>query len=288
MIKLSLEKLLHSSFYPDLNINKLRIDDFLKPSISSKRHCQSKNITINGITCNWMIPHQLTSPKILLYFHGGGFVCGPSLLHWRMVSQLSKDIGCKSLIVNYRRIPEYPYPAAIEDMENVYNELLSETEPENIIFIGDSAGGGLALSLTMKLRNKKKPLPSKMILLSPWLDVSMKNPQIPELEELDHILAIPGLEKAGILYAREVPQENPYISPVFGDLSGLPPALLLIGTHDLFLFDCRKLKEKAVKSNFILNYQEWEEMFHIWMLNVPYLPEAREAVKEISKYIGID
>ena len=285
MIKLSLKKLVQSSFYPRLNIEKLRWDDFVTPSPSSRKYCSSNEDIIHGVPCYWLTPKSALSEKIILYFHGGAFVCGPSLLHWRMLSQISYDTGFRSIMVNYRKAPESPYPASMEDMMNVYNDLLSYTSGENIIFMGDSAGGGLALSMAMKLRDEEKLLPSKLVLLSPWMDITMENPSLPAIEEKDQMLAISGLKEAGDLYSQDIESYNPYVSPLFGSLKDLPPALLLIGTHDLLLCDSRILKEKAEETEYNLKYKEWDEMFHVWMLNVPYLPEAKKAVENIVDYI---
>ncbi|MDA3808738.1 MAG: alpha/beta hydrolase [Spirochaetaceae bacterium] len=285
MIKISLKKMVQKSFLPHLDIKQLRWDDFQKPSPSSRKHCHSDEVLIHGVTCYWMTPKILRSKKIIIYFHGGAYVCGPSLLHWRMAAQISHDAGCRTIMVNYRLAPENSYPSSMDDMMNVYFDVLSYTDAENLIFMGDSAGGGMALATAMKLRDMKMQLPSKLILLSPWLDVTMENPALPYVEDLDHMLAIPGLKEAGKHYCGDESPLTPYISPLFGSLKNLPPTMLIIGTHDLLLCDCRILKEKADEAGFDLYYEEWDEMFHVWMLNVPYLPEAREAVAKIVKYI---
>ncbi len=285
MIKISLKKLVQIHFTPHLEIEKLRRDDCLNPSSSAKKHCHVESLLIDDINCFKITPKKFHSEKILLSFHGGAYACGPSLLHWRMISQLSFKLGCRSIIVKYKRTPEYAYPAAMDDMLKVYTSLLLENKPENIIFIGDSAGGGLALTTAMKLRDEHKPLPLKLVLLSPWLDLSMDNAAIEELEDLDQMLALPGLKEAASLYGGTNDLKNPYISPIYGNLDGLPPTLLLIGTDDLLLADCRKFKNKSEQSNYRLKYQEWDEMFHVWMLNVPYLPEANKALEEIETFI---
>ena len=285
MIEKSLKKLVQGCFVPHLKIKKLRIDDIKSPVPSTKRHCHSEEVVIHGVPCQWMTPKKGKSSKIILYFHGGAFVCGPSLLHWRMVAHIAHKTGFQAIMVNYRKAPEHPYPAAMDDFMNVYQDLLSYTDPENIIFMGDSAGGGLALSMAMKLRDMEFPLPSKLLLLSPWLDLTMNNPSLPEMEELDHMLAILGLKEAGNYYSSNDDPLSPYLSPLFGSLENMPKTMLMIGTHDLLLCDCRILKEKADEINFPLHYEEWEKMFHVWMLNVPYLPEAVKAVKGIIRFI---
>lgn len=286
VISLTLKKLVQSNYSPTLNIDRLRWDDFHKPGPASRKNCSIEEVIIHDVPCFWMSPDHIRSKKIILYFHGGGFVYGPTLLQWRMLSLLSKKTGIQSIMSDYRKAPEHPYPASIDDMMHIYEDLLLSRKAEDIIFMGDSAGGGLALSLAMKLRDMKKPLPYKMVLLSPWLDVTMKNPLIPEIEQLDQMLAVQGLIEAGKYYSGDEDPLNPYISPLFGSLEGLPPILLQIGTHDMLLCDCRVLKEKADESGVHISYREWDEMFHVWMLNIPYLPEAREAISEVEKFLS--
>jgi len=285
MIKLTLKKLVQVHFSPHLNVEKLRTDDFKRPSPMTKKHCRSEEFKLGNIEGSWLFPLEKKSNKIMLYFHGGGYVCGPSILQWRMLSQICRETGSTALMVRYPIAPEHKYPAAINTMEEVYDYLSESIDREHIVFMGDSAGGGLALGLAMKLRDQKKPLPGKLILLSPWLDVSMENPEIEEQIELDHMLAVPGLKEAGSLYCGTEKKNNPYISPVRGDIQGLPPIYMMIGTHDLLLPDCRKFHKRAQQEGIYLKYEEWEEMFHVWMLNVPYLPEAKKAVEKIISWI---
>ena len=285
VIKMTLKKLVQVHFNPHLNVEKLRIDDFDRPSPMAKKHCRAEDFRLGTIRGSWLFPLHKKSNKIILYFHGGGYVCGPSILQWRMLSHISSETGCTSLMINYRTAPEHQYPAAIDDMDNVYEFLAESFNREHIIFMGDSAGGGLALGLAMKLRDLNKQMPGKLVLLSPWLDVSMNNPETAGQIELDHMLAVPGLVEAGDLYRGTEKNDNPYISPVKGNLSNLPPVYLMIGTHDLLLPDCRILRRRALAAGMDLLYEEWDEMFHVWMLNVPYLPEAKEAVSKIINFI---
>ncbi len=285
MLNLTLKKLVQVHFNPHLNVEKLRIESFVKPSPMARKQCLSEDFRLDEIQGSWLFPHKKKSNKIILYFHGGAYVYGPSILQWRMLSHISKSTGCTALMVNYRCAPEHPYPAAMEDMETVYDYLTNFMKSEQILFMGDSAGGGLALGLAMKLRDRKKQLPAKLILLSPWLDVSMTNKGIKGQAELDNMLAIPGLSEAGQMYCGKEDEKNPYISPVHGDIRDLPPIYLMIGTHDLLLPDCREFQRRAQEEGVSLKYEEWEEMFHDWMLNIPYLPEATEAVQKITRWI---
>ena len=285
MINLSLKKLVQIHFRPRLNISMLRIDDSEKPSPMARKHCRAQNFEQDNVRGTWLYPVNRHSCKVILYFHGGAYVCGPSIMQWRMLSHISWKSGYRALLINYRKAPEHPFPAALEDMEKTYDILLENTNPKNIIFVGDSAGGGLALALAMKLRDEGKPLPEKMVLFSPWLNVEMDNPETAAWEERDNMLALPGLQEAADLYCGKENKKKPYISPLSGDLNNLPPSYLMVGTNELLLPDCRKLRKKAQEAGWNLKYEEWEEMFHVWMLNIPFLPEAREAINKILQFI---
>lgn len=285
MLNFTLKKLVQGNFNPHLNVEKLRMENFPKPSPMAKKNCFSEDFLLDKIQGSWLFPHEKKSNKIILYFHGGAYVYGPSILQWRMLSHISKASGYTALLIDYCCAPEHPYPAGMEDMEKVFDYLTHFLKSDQIIFVGDSAGAGLALGLAMKLRDRKKDLPAKLVLLSPWLDVTMTNKEIEEQADLDNMLAIPGLQEAGQMYRGKADPENPYISPVRGNIKGLPPMYLMIGTHDLFLPDCRKFHKRAQEEGISLKYEEWEEMFHDWMLNIPYLPEATKAVQKITMWI---
>lgn len=285
MINLTLRKLIQVNFTPHLNVDRLRFDDFEKPSPMARKHCRAEDFELNGIHGSWLFPLKKKSNKIILYFHGGAYVCGPSIMQWRMLSHISRETGYTALMINYRCAPEHPFPAAMDDMEQVYDYLTQYMKSDQIIFMGDSAGAGLSLGLAMKLRDNKKNLPAKLVLLSPWLDVAMTNKEIEGQVELDNMLAIPGLKEAGEMYCGDNDIQNPYISPINGNIKGLSPMYLMIGTHDLFLPDCRIFHKRAQEGGLSLQYEEWEEMFHVWMLNIPYLPEAAEAVGKIIRWL---
>ena len=151
--------------------------------------------------------------------------------------------------------------------------------------MGESAGGGLALGFSMFLRNENKNQPSQLILLAPWLDVSMNNPDILAVDKKDKILGIKGLQMAGIGYAGQTKLDNYKVSPIYGGLADLPQISIFVGTHDLLLADARKLKENADKSGVSINYFEYPKMFHVWIL-LNKLKEAQVATSQIISLIN--
>jgi acetyl esterase/lipase len=165
----------------------------------------------------------------------------------------------------------------------LYAETIEKFGAGNVVVMGDSAGGGMALALAQVLRAEGLPQPERLILLSPWLDVSMSNPALPELDKRDPILDIQGLKTAGEMYAGDLSVRDPRVSPMFGDCSHLAPMSLFIGTRDIFLADCRDFRTKLTAEGIRLDYHEAPEMLHDWMI-MP-TPEAEEVLSEIQSIL---
>lgn len=285
LLNISLKSLVKGLFEEGLNLEKLRKNDIQEPDSYVRRKCRIESYERAGITGTWLYPRKSAFRGTILHFHGGAYVSGPSLLHWRMLSYICRATKYRCLLINYPKAPEFPYPAALTAMESIYLDLQDSTDPRKIVFMGDSAGGGLALALTITLRDKGKPLPLKVALLSPWLDLTLSSQGITEQAEKDNMLALAGLRDAADFYSGKEDKSNPLISPLYGNLEGLPPLLLQIGTRELLLPECRIFHNRTISAGQKIKYEEWEGMFHVWMLNIPYLPEATDAVSSIISWL---
>ena len=235
----------------------------------------------------YTIRPQGESPrKQLLYFHGGAYVHGVTKHHWQFVGKLARGLSANVTVPLYPLAPEHQATEVFDLAIKLYEDLLKHTRPEDLIIAGDSAGGGLALSLVHQLRERGIALPSRLLLVSPWLDAELNDPEIPTLERHDPMISVPGLRAAGRWYAGDIALNDPRISPIHMDLEGLPPTQLLIGTHDILWPDARKFREKALRLGAPLSYYEYPEMFHDWALT-SILPEAKRAVEQIVGFQGL-
>jgi len=221
----------------------------------------------------------------VIYFHGGGYVFQAKYEHLALVNYLAGQTDCKVYFPVYPMAPNYSFVQAYEIMLDYYKGILEHTDPSSILFMGDSAGGGMALSLAKQLRDKGLPLPAGVILISPALDASMSNPEIDarNLAEIDPMLTH-SFYLASEAWAAGEPLNHPYVSPMYGNLKGLPPMTLYVGTREMLWPDAQKFRELAAEQGVDLDYREWPGMNHCFCIYP--IPEAIEAQKEIIGMIN--
>jgi monoterpene epsilon-lactone hydrolase len=223
---------------------------------------------------------KVETGRHLLYLHGGSYTMGIIKPHWLMVGNLVRRLKTDVTLFDYPLAPHHTPEAICNSALTCYSELLRRTSGKLITIIGDSAGGGLSLALGQKIREKGLRQPEHIILISPWLDVTMSNPNMDVLEKQDVLLNRSQLKQVGEIYAGNDDPSDPLISPINTNLKGFPPMILFIGTHDLFLADCRKFRDLAIASRVNLKYFEYKGMIHDWIL-LP-IPEARKAFGELE------
>ena len=214
---------------------------------------------------------------------GGGYVNSFASQHWTLMSKLVQALNCTVTAPNYPHAPEYHVHDVFALLLPLYTELAARAGAANVILMGDSSGGGISLALAQRLREEGGEQPRQIILLSPWLDATLSNPDIPEFDRIDPFLGVEGLKYAGEVYARNVDPKNYLVSPVYGSLKDLAPVTLFIGTCDILFPDCRKLRDKAAAEGVTIDYREYDGMVHDWMLGP--LPESKHAIREIVEKI---
>ena len=233
----------------------------------------------NGHKVWTVAPKENPGVLHVIYFHGGAYVNSFSPQHWTFISKLVEALGCTVTAPDYPHAPEYCASDTMEMVFEVYKKLSGVTADVKIALMGDSSGGGISLALAQRLRDERLEQPGNIILLSPWVDVTLSNPEIPALDKIDPFLGLEGMKWSGRAYAGNLDPMSPVVSPLYGSLKGLAPLSVFIGTRDIFLADCRKLKNKAEAEGATINYHEYEGMIHDWMLGP--LPESKRALNEI-------
>jgi acetyl esterase/lipase len=255
-------------------------------------HQKQIKIKIKGsmftrINADLLVPTDADKSKVLLYFHGGGYTIGSVNSHRSLVGKIAKKAGMIALLPDYRKAPENPYPAALDDAVSCYLSLLDRgKEAQNIIVAGDSAGGGLAFSLALRLRDLKHPLPGAVIGLSPWVDLAATGESILKNAGNDPLNDVNKLHKWAEMYAGKNDLTIPYISPLYGNFSDFPPTLIQCSTSEMLYDDSLSLHHKLIAANRNSILQEWDGLMHWWHLFQKLIPEANEAVEKIVKYIN--
>lgn len=249
------------------------------------KHHISKQLRNNHLV--WTIaPKQNSGEQHIIYLHGGAYCNSFASQHWTFMSKLVQLLNCTVTAPNYPHAPEHYVHDVFDLLLPLYLELAARAGSENVTVMGDSSGGGISLALAQRLREDGHPQPGRIVLLSPWLDATMSNPEIPEFDKIDPFLGVEGLQYGGAVYARDVDPKSYLVSPVYGSLKNLAPISLFIGTRDILFPDCRKLRDKAAGEDVQIDYREYDGMVHNWMLGP--MPEAKRAIAEIVETIRVD
>ena len=248
-----------------------------------QKHRISKR-EVNGHLVWTIAPKQNPGRKQIVYLHGGAYVNSFASQHWSFMSKLVDGLHCTVIAPNYPHAPEYHVHDVFEFLLPLYQELAGVVGAENVTLMGDSSGGGISLALAQRLREDGLPQPGHVIMLSPWLDATLSNPEIALVDRIDPFLGVEGLQYAGAAYARNVDPKSYLVSPVYGTLKNLAPVTVFIGTRDIFLPDCRKLRDRAALENVKLNYREYDDMVQDWMLGP--LPVAKQVLREITDQLS--
>jgi monoterpene epsilon-lactone hydrolase len=230
-------------------------------------------------------PSHRGSEPTVLYIHGGGYVtCSPAS-HRDSIPRVAHVTGARVIAPYYRLAPEHPFPAALEDVLRVYRELVQQgTSPDRIVLGGDSAGGGLALALLLRLREEGEPLPRAAFLISPWVDLSLSRDALLGLAPRDYLGADLVTDNARS-YAGMHPLTDPLISPGLADLTGLPPLLVQSGEWELLNEQHRRFVTRARAAGVEVRYEEGAGMLHAFTCFAGIVPQGRAALASIGEFV---
>lgn len=272
-----------------LRKNMVKVTNFLK---------MPKGVTVSvgkiaKVPVEHYQPAEITHKnKLMLYLHGGGYVMGSVETHRSLVARLAKSCGLPALSLDYRLAPEYPFPAAIDDVLAVYNALINKSgvlppnfAPSDIIIAGDSAGAGLALATLISLRDQEIALPAMAFCISPWTDLALTGDSLTSHADIDPYIYTHLLSVGAKLYIAENNSKHPLISPLYADLSGLPPLLIHVGTDEVLLSDSTRLADLAKAAGVEVEIKIWNKMWHDFHMWSPYVPEATKAIEEVALFV---
>lgn len=220
--------------------------------------------------------------RAMLYLHGGGYTVGSRRTHRAVTAHLAHTAGVVGHLLDYRLAPEHPYPAAVDDAIAAYRELLADGIPaERIVVAGDSAGGGLALGLALRARDTGVPLPRALALISPWPDLTLAG-LVDDID--DPLLSRAWLQRCARDYAGTDPTQ-PEASPLFADLSGLPPMLIHGASEEILVADVERLADRARAAGVAVTYRRLDGLWHVAHLYAGMMRESTEAVADMGRWL---
>lgn len=227
------------------------------------------------------------SGPVLLYLHGGGYVMGSPAMERAFIAAIAVEAGAPDVFsADYRLAPEHVFPAALEDATAAYLGMLDGgVDPRRLVVVGDSAGGGLALSLLVSLRDAGHPLPAGAVLFSPWVDLTNGSDTFLSNAASDYLPAMH--LRAAVEYLGEADPATPTASPLHADLSGLPPLLVLAGGREMILADSTRLAERAGSAGVDVELVVEADMFHVWPVVVPTHPASLAAIDRAARWIRL-
>ncbi len=262
-----------------------RIDDEAGNQFPLPEGLKVEPITTETFKGEWVNAQGVRTDSVLIYLHGGAYIfCSPRS-HRHLVAALSEATNSTAFALDYRLAPEHPFPAAVEDSVATYRWLLDQGfAPNRITIAGDSAGGGLTIATMLSLRDAGLPLPAAGVCISPWVDLTVSGASYTANAEA--IATRDRLAGYAELYMKEMDLRHPLASPIFGDLTGLPPLLIQVGSAEPFYDDSITLDEVAKASGVETDLEIWPEMIHVWHYFYPMLTEGRQAIARIGEFVN--
>lgn len=247
---------------------------------------QQRPLNIGGVDAIEVTVAGSSADNVVLYFHGGVYVIGTAAATVPLVGDLARRTGTTAVSLDYRLGPEYPYPAAVDDARAAYEGLLANGfSPDQIALAGESAGGGLVVATMLSLREAGTPLPACGFLMSPYADLTLAGETLTTREALDPVLTPLGLRTRVPDYVGRADAADPLVSPIFGDLSGLPPLLIQVGTHEVLLSDALRLAERAALSDVAVTLEVTPGTPHVFQGFAGLLDEAGIALDHAAEFL---
>jgi len=242
-------------------------------------------VNANGVPCEIGVAPGSRTDATIFYLHGGGYVIGSLASHRGLLSRLGQAAAMRTLAVDYRLAPEYPFPAAVDDAATAYQWLIdSGTPPEKIVFAGDSAGGGLAVATMLRCKSAGLPLPRAAVLFSPFADMGTSGQSIIENRPRDVLVTEGVAPSMAETYLAGADPRSPEASPIYGDLTDLPPILIQVSSHEVLLDDSLRLLRAAIMADVKVHLRVYQGLPHVWQLFTGMLDEGQAALDEAGAF----
>lgn len=252
------------------------------------RGLEVEPIDVVRVFCDWLRMPGVSESRVLLYLHGGAYVAGSARSHRELAARLGEAAGARVLSVDYRLAPEFPFPAALDDVLAIYRWVLEEEaiDPTQLALVGDSAGGGLAVAAMVAARQAGLPMPAAAACLCPWVDLGGTGASLVDNAATDPMVDPAGLSWAAGLYLAGAPATTPLASPLYADLTGLPPMLIHVTDTEALLDDARRLAARAEGFGVDVTLEIFEDLVHVWHAFGPMLAAARRAVTDAGRFLA--
>jgi acetyl esterase/lipase len=258
--------------------------------LQGKRYPKAADIyhtseTIAGVDCHWYGKQNLDYNEILVYVHGGGFFLGSNRTHGPWASHLAHQIGKSVLLIDYSLAPENPFPIALDEVLRVITSLQERYPSAKIGLLGDSAGGNIALSSGISLRDSYRKQPAYYIFISPWLDLECKSSAFERNQALDLDLTRDGLQECARMYANGKSLQEPLISPLYANFAKLSPTLIMCGTHEILEDDSQILYQRLQAENIRVTFEQFKDQGHSWSFYDVNCPASLRALALIKEFV---
>ena len=269
---------------PDIEKHR-HSQDQIGAIMSNTKDINYREIDIDGMYGEWVSVNRAHMKKyVILHCHGGGYSTGSSIYARTLTSKLAASTSMDVLCFDYRLAPEHPYPAATEDAMKVWNHLmLLGYGARDVILTGDSAGGNLALSLVLKLKEQRRLLPRGLVLMSPWTDLTSSGKSFQTRAEVDPVLDSAYIDRMVEAYAVGQDLKDPYVSPLFGSFEGFPPTYIQVGENEILLSDSKRLHQAFVEANVSVKMDIYKGMWHVFQMSP--VKAAKEAMDKNAEFI---
>jgi len=243
-------------------------------------------VELDGVEAVSIATKESLDDRLVLYLHGGGYVSGKPALYRDFTWRIAAAARARVVIIAQRLAPEHPFPAALDDAAAAYRALIAGgCDPRRMAVMGESAGGGLALAMLLKLRDEGSPLPAAAVALSPWTDLAFTGASMQRNAQADPMIR--GNEGSALAscYLAGADPRTPYASPLYGDPTGLPPTLIQVGSDEVLLDDSVRMAERMRAAGCEVELEIWPRMPHAWHLWARVMPEARTAIERVGAFV---